>query len=134
MEDWKKNIEAVLGDDTERCRANALRYLTHLKTVLTFPITTTGRGDFPWEERYVLGGWSKVEYAKLKKTNPSYTDTFDLIDIQPPASDDDDLVAEIVRKSDKKKFSFGLYWLTTDTEDNPAFRELDDYATWHVNY
>ena len=133
MEDWEKNVEAVLGDDTERCHDNALRFRAHLKAVLTFPITTTGREDFPWEEPYVFGASRKDEHARLRKTNPSYMDTFDLIDILPP-DEDDDLVAKIVRKSDKKKFSIGLSWLTTETENGPAFRELDNYATWFANY
>jgi len=133
MENWEKNIQTILGEDTERSDVNAIRYHAHLKTALLLPITVTGREDFPWEEPYVFGGWSKSEYVKLKKTKPSYTDIFELINIQPP-TDDDDLLATIVRKSDKKKFTIGLYWLTTETRKTPGFRELDDYATWHVNY
>ena len=133
MEDWEARIHAVVGEDSDRCDETALRYLTYLKSVLKFPIRVTGREDFPWEEAYVFGGWSKKEYAKLKNTNPSYTDIFELLDIGPP-EDHSDLTATIRRVSDKRKFKIGLYWLATESEVSPEFQILDDYATWHANY
>ena len=133
MKDWQQRIHLVLGDDSERSEENALRYLAYLRTALKFPVRVTGREDFQWEERYVLGGWSQSEYAHLKKTNPSFTDIFDLIELLPPGSDAD-VTAKISRISDKRTFMIGLYWLTTTTEDDKNFQTLDDYATWHANY
>jgi hypothetical protein len=133
MEDWEQRIHSVLGDDSDRSGETALRYLAHLRRVLKFPLRVTGREDFPWEEPYVFGGWSKSEYTMLKKTHPSYTDIFDLIELLPP-EEHEDVTAKIRRLSDKRTFTLGLSWLTTGQEDTPEFQILDDYATWHANY
>lgn len=116
-----------------RSGETALRYLSHLKRVLRLPLRVTGREDFPWEEPYVFGGWSVLEYKKLKKTNPSYIDIFDLVELVP-AEEHDDVSGKIRRISDGRMFTIGLSWLTTVNEDIPEFQILDDYAIWHVNY
>ena len=101
--------------------------------MLQLPVKVTGREDFPWEEPYVLGGWSKTEYAKLKKSNPSYTDSFDLLELLPP-EENDDIQAKIKRVSDKKVFIIGLSWLQAEDEASKEFASLDDYGVWHANY
>ena len=133
MEDWEQRIEKILGDDAERSVKNAEHYLAHLKKSLTLPLRVTGREDFPWEEPYVIGGWSQKEYTALKRTNPSYTDSFDLLDLLPP-DEHEDVTAKIMRVSDGKVFTIGLSWLTTEKEEVPEFEILDDYAKWHANY
>lgn len=133
MKDWEQRIHSVLGDDSSRSGDTALRYLSHLRRVLRLPLRVTGREDFPWEEPYVFGGWSGSEYERLKKTNPSYTDVFDLVELLPP-EEHDDVSAKLRRVSDRRMFTIGLSWLTTENEDTPEFQILDDYATWHVNY
>ena len=42
----------------------------------------TGIEDFQWEEPYVIGGWSQKEYERLKKTQPSYRDHYDLLAVE----------------------------------------------------
>jgi hypothetical protein len=133
MEDWEQRIERILGDDAERSPKNAKRYLAHLKRSLKLPVRVTGREDFPWEEPYIFGDWSQREYAELKKSNPSYTDSFDLLDLLPP-DEHEDVTAKIRRIPDGQVFTIGLSWLTTAKEEGPEFEILDDYATWHANY
>ena len=96
-------------------------------------IRVTGIEDFPWEERYVIGGWDMREYEELKKTQPSYTDTFELVDIGQP-EEHDDLVAEIERVSDGKVFHIGLSWLRTVKKSDPFYTTLNDFSVWHCNY
>jgi hypothetical protein len=85
----EKRIAAVLGDDDNgKTLQNALRHLAYLKAHLKLPVRVTEIEDFSWEEPYVIGGWDQDEYEELKKTNPSYTDNFDLQDIRGPESGD----------------------------------------------
>jgi hypothetical protein len=133
MKDWQKRVHDALGDDNERCARNAKRWRGHLLSSLPLPIRVTGIEDFPWEEPYVFGGWDKGEYARLKKTQPSYTDTFDLVDIQGP-EEHDDLVARVRRVADRRVFHIGLSWLRTESKDDPLYNKLNDYSVWHCNY
>ena len=133
MKDWQKRIHDVLGDDNERCTRNSERWRAHLLSCLHLPIRVTGIEDFPWEEPYIFGGWDKREYARLKKTQPSYTDTFDLVDIEGP-EEHDDLIARVRRVTDRKVFHIGLSWLRTESKDDPLHNKLNDYAVWHCNY
>ncbi len=122
MDDWQDKIEELLGEDTDRCARNAERWRVHLLECLALPLRVTGNEDFPWEEPYVFGGWSKRKYAELKKTRPSYTDILDLIDIEDP-DDHDDLTARVKRVKDQKIFHIGLSWLTTKRKpDVPAIQ------------
>ena len=128
-----------------------LKYRKYLLEHLDRKAILTGCEDFPWEEKYVLGGWSRAEYEKLKKTNPSYTDEYELIDILQDDLPENDLIAQVKRLSDGKVFEIGLSWLTVKKEkksprllrrQNAASRNdttkdyqlLDDFATWVVNW
>jgi len=133
MDEDEERLSAILGDDNERSQRNASRYREYLLKHLSLPILVTGTEDFPWEEPYVIGGWDEREYEKLKKTNPSYTDTFELQDLEPP-DENDEVVAKIRRISDKKVFRIGLSWLCCEDEDSQAYTLLDDYSIWHANY
>jgi len=132
MDKSEQRIHAVLGDDNEWTPKNARRYLVHLKKHLSLPLRVTGIEDFPWEESYVFGYRDRNRYEEMKKTNPSYTDEFDLIDILDPESDD--LVAKIRRVSDGKTFQMGLSWLKCVDKKSPDYVTLNDYSVWYVNY
>lgn len=93
-----------------------------------------GREDFPWEEKYVFGPGDPAEYARLKKTHPSYKDEFKLTGISQESADESDLVAQVQRLSDKKQFQVGLSWLTTQDTESKDFQTLDDFATWVANW
>lgn len=132
MNTSEDRIAAVLGKDSGRTAKNARRYRAYLKKHLTFPLRVTGIEDFPWEEPYVIGGWDQEEYKELKKTNPSYTDKFDLLDILNPESDD--LIAVIKRVSDAQTFRIELSWLRYVDKKSQEYVTLNDYSVWYVNY
>ena len=75
----------------------------------------------------------KAEYAHLKKTRPSYTDEYKLLDIIVDKTVENDLTARIERQSDRKIFTIGLSWLTTKNKECAEFQFLDDFASWVVN-
>ena len=133
MDNCEKRIHDVVGEDNARCARNAERWRTHLLHCLPLPIRVTGIEDFPWEEPYIFGVWDQKEYARLKKTRPSYTDTFDLIGIEGPDRHDD-LVARVRRITDRKVLQIGLSWLRTEDKNDPLYTTLNDYAIWHTNY
>ena len=133
MREYEKRIHAILGDDNERNSDNAQRYRSYLLKHLPLPLMVTGSEDFPWEEPYILGGWDLQEYKELKKTNPSYTDIFELIKIKG-SNTYDDLVAKLKRVSDGKIFDIGLSWLRCEDKNSKNFTVLKDYAVWHTNY
>jgi hypothetical protein len=133
MDADEKRIHAVLGDDSARTMQNAERYRAYLVKHLSLPVLATGTEDFPWEEPYVLGGWDQDEYEELKKTNPSYTDTFEIKALAPP-NEHEDIVARVRRESDGKEFEIGLSWLSCEDEDSDAYTLLEDYGVWHTNY
>jgi hypothetical protein len=45
-----------------------------------------------------------------------------------------DLVAQVQRLSDKKRFEVCLSWLTTQDNESKDFQALDDFATWVANW
>lgn len=89
---------------------------------------------------YVFGDWDQDEYKKLKKNQPSYEDTFQLLAIHQDIYSEwmlfpgDDLTAEVRRKSDNKEFYLGLAELKAIKKGTKNARLLDDYAVWLVNY
>jgi len=128
-------IQEALGDNNARNEQNSLRFRKYLLSCLALPVKVAGREDFPWEEKYVIGGWDKQEYQELKKTNPSYKDEFELLNIEGEPDDrDHDLLGNIRRVSDRKKFLMGLSWLEAADKRAPAFRLLEAYSVWHCNY
>ncbi len=133
MDADEKRIHAILGDDNARTLRNAERYRQYLLKHVSLPILVTGSEDFPWEEPYVLGGWDEEEYKERKKTNPSYTDTFEITELAPP-NHQEDVVAKVRRLSDGNRFEIGLSWLCCEDEDNDAHILLEDYGVWHTNY
>ncbi len=130
-------IAAILGDG-EMDRDQELEiFLAHLRAHLTFPCEVTGIEDFQWEEPYVFGGWSVREYRKLKKTQPSYEDRYQLLSIGRDWSEwmmcNDDLSAHVRRVSDGKEFILGLSELEATDRNSSHYQLLDDYSVWFMN-
>jgi len=90
--------------------------------------------DFDWEEPYILGGWSKKEYEKLKKTNPSYTDNFEFIKLEEEYDDWKGIYTSVKRISDEKIFTIPLWDLVVMDKKNSNFQIVTDYASWMTNY
>jgi len=130
-----KRIMEILGTDEIWVNQDLLaKYNAHLKANITIPCLLTGTEDFPWEEFYVMGPGSKKEYEILKKTQPSYTDTYELVAVNDEIEEDRGLFVDVVRVSDKKKFSLRLDLLKCKDKKSPNFQLIDDYNIWFGNY
>ncbi len=134
MDDQDKRIYEILGKDCEHNSQNALKYFNYLKSKIKYPCRLTGMEDFPWEEKYVIGGWDQKEYEKLKNDNPSYTDEYELLELIEPESWGDEIFVKVKRISDRKIFTIGLSWLECTDTESINFQLIDDYAMWHTNY
>ncbi len=113
---------------------NLVRYLAYLKKNLQLPCKVTGREDFPWEEEYVIASGNKKEYERLKKTQPSYTDIFEIKQFKDSVYHDEGILVEVKRLSDNKEFVLPLVDLVTNDEDSRNNDFLDDYSTWFINH
>lgn len=113
---------------------NLVRYLAYLKKNMQLPCHVTGREDFPWEEEYVIGDGNKKEYQRLKKTQPSYTDIFEIKQFKDSVYHDEGILVEVKRLSDHKEFVLPLVDLVTSDEDSRNNEFLDDYSTWFINH
>jgi hypothetical protein len=133
MDKQFERIKNILGKDLERNPKNIVKYLTYLNKVVIKPCIMTGIEDFSWEEPYVLGGWDQSEYTELKKSNPSFTDHFELIEFLPAESDAEDIIAKVTRLADKKNFEIALSWLECTDFKNKNYQFIHDYAVWHTN-
>ena len=112
--------------------------LGHLRANLVLPCEVTGTEDFRWEEPYVLGGLRPKEYARLKKTQPSYTDRYQLLSIDRGRGSEwvlfyEDISARVRRISDGKVFILGLAELEATDRGSGNFELLLDYSVWFVN-
>lgn len=134
MDAQDKRIEKILGSECERNSENAFKYLDHLRKAINASCILTGVEDFPWEEPYVIGGWSQKKYEELKQNNPSYTDQFELIELLPPEDDENGIIAKVKRKTDQKIFTIGLSWLEVPDKGSSNYQLLHDYSVWHINY
>ena len=88
IEQQEQNIAEILSNpDLSVNEDNIATYFLHLKNKIQYPCLLTGSEDFSWEEPYIFGGWDRREYEKLKKTNPSYKDIFELIGLDETVED-----------------------------------------------
>jgi len=137
---WDLRVKAILGDDEDLSFDEAVAvFFKHLKANLQLPCEVKGVEDFRWEERYVLGGWDQDEYEQLKKTQPSYEDRYQLLEIRPEGWSEwmlfygEDIAAHVRRVSDGKEFTLGLAELKATDKKSPNHQHIDDYGTWFVN-
>ena len=77
-----ERIAAILGEIEDLDFDETIdTFHEYLKTNLSLPCEVIGIEDFRWEEIYVFGPGNKKEYEQLKKTQPSYTDRYELFEI-----------------------------------------------------
>jgi hypothetical protein len=81
-----------------------------------------------------MGLGSKKEYARLKKTQPSYTDNFTIDRVEDLVVHEDDLFAQVQRVGDRKKFILLLVELESVDAISPNNQLLHDYSVWYLNY
>jgi len=137
----ESRITALLGDPDE-CpfQEGVTKFYNHLSSSLELPDEVTGIEDFRWEEQYVLGPSKPKEYERLRKTQPSYQDTFELLSIEQGVISKwmlfggEDLAAHVRRKSDGKKFCLGLAELEFTNAASKNYQLLHDYVVYFVNY
>lgn len=136
VEEQERRIAQILGQRKVPgvTPATLKKYLDFLKRELEYPFQLTGIEDFQWEERYVMGFDSQAEYQKLKKTRPSYTDTYELLALNEEIDDYYGLLAKVKRVSDKKSFELPLADLKATEEGSKNYRLLDDFSVWFVNW
>jgi hypothetical protein len=134
-EEQEKRIVRILGTKKlDVTRKTLSTYLKYLKNHVEIPCQLTGIEDFDWEEAYVFGFGSKKEYQELKKTQPSYTDKFNLIDFIDDIDDEyDGIFVNVQRLSDKKQFILPLADLKSTDRKSKNYQLLDDYSVWFVN-
>jgi len=137
-EQWSR-IAAIVGDVKETTVEEGVeRYCKYLQEHLKLPCEVKGIEDFRWEEFYVLGPGDRAEYKELRKTQPSYSDRYELLRIEQGEWSEwmlfeEDITAFVRRRSDGKEFVLGLSELEAPRSD-PANRQLlDDYSVWLVN-
>ena len=135
-----KRIAAILGENEDLDFDEAVKvFYEYPKSHLLLPCIVTGIEDFRWEEVYVFGPGDKEEYDHLKKTQPSYTDQYELLGIDYEAESGwmlfwgEDIGADIRRISDGKKFLLGLSELKATDKNSKNYQLLDDYSVWFVN-
>jgi hypothetical protein len=136
----ESRIRAVLGDDEEHVSEETVkRFCEHLKKQLKFSFEVTGIEGFDWEEFYVVGHGDQEEYKELKKTQPSYRDRYDLLEIDLETDSEwmlfagEDIGALVRRKSDGRQFYLGLAELKATDRKSDNYQLLDDYVVWFVN-
>ncbi|MGB5634705.1 MAG: calcium-binding protein [Waterburya sp.] len=140
FEEQEQRIGTIVGfdDDGEVLSVNAQTLTTfrnYLEQNLTSPCTVTGIEDFQWEEYYIIGPGSKKEHERLRKTKPSYRDTYEFLGFDDEVEDEFySLLVNVRRTSDKKKFCLPLSDLKATSEDTKNYQLLDDYSVWFVNW
>ncbi len=135
LEVFKQKLEEILGTtDLEVNQTNLKKYLKYLRKNIQFPCSVTGMEEFEWEEHYSMGSGSKKEYQELKKSKPSYTDTFNLLKLDDKLDIENGILAEVERTTDNQKFTLPLAELETVVEDSDNAELLEDYSLWFFGY
>lgn len=135
-EQQERRIENILGKDLLKVSDESLEvFLNYLKKFIVKPCLLTGRDDFRWEEYYVIGPGDEKEYEELKKTRPSYTDTFEFLEFDDDYCNiEEGLFIWAKRVSDGKKFPFPLDELEAVDDRSKNYILFEDYGSWFANY
>ena len=108
--------------------------MKYLKQNLAIPCLVTGVEEFEWEEYYTVGPGSQKEYQKLKKTQPSYTDEFNILKLDNKLDVRDGILAVLERTTDNLKFTLPLAELEGVVEDSVDAKLLQYYGIWFFTY
>ena len=139
IEEQEKRIGEIIGVDSDGellwVNDDTLTiYGEYLQKNLEMPCYLTGIEDFSWEERYVFGYMSKKEHNDLRKTNPSYLDTYKLIELITDFNMWSEIGANVQRMEDGKKFELSLSELEATDRLSKNYQLLDDYSCWFWNH
>ena len=132
---FEEKLEEVLGTTTFKVnQTNLKKYLKYLKKNLAIPCLVTGVEEFEWEEYYTVGPGSQKEYQKLKKTQPSYTDEFNILKLDNKLDVEHGILAVLERTTDNLKFTLPLAELEGVAEDSVNAKLLQYYGIWFFTY
>jgi len=136
MDDQDKRIASIFDmDEIPEVSDETLRtYLQYIRDNVDTTCEITGIEDFKWEEYYIIGPGSKKEHEKLRKTRPSFMDTYKIIGFDDEPDDDYGILVNLRRISDKKKFTLPLAELKVTDKKHPSYQILDDFSVWFVNW
>jgi hypothetical protein len=135
LKQFESKIQKILGaKNIDVSLENSVKYLEYIKQNIQLPCHVTGIQEFEWEEEYTMGSGSKKEYAKLKKTQPSYTDSFTINRLEDFVVQEEGIFVEVQRVGERQKFMLPLSELESVDVISPNTQLLDDYALWFVNY
>jgi hypothetical protein len=127
-------FDHILGGDNLKVSKESLEsYRSYIQKNIVFPCELTGREDFDWEEIYIFGPGDENEYAELKKTKPSYTDTYTFMSFDDQIEEMDGLMVKVKRISDYKQFVLPLADLKVTDVSSSNHQLVHDYAAWFVN-
>lgn len=118
---------------------NLKKYYNYIIQRIIFPCMLTGIEsmgyDFGWEERYDFGYGSQKERDAYRKNNPSYTDTFELLEfLHREIKDYGAIPVRVRRVDDHKFFILRLDELKAEDETSDNYTLLNDFSIWAVNY
>jgi hypothetical protein len=135
LKEFENKISKILiSNNIDAGVKNTLKYLEYLKQNMIIPCNVTGREEFPWEEEYLSGSGNKKEYEKLKKTQPSHTQIFQIVRLRDSVSKNDGILVDVQRLTDKQTFILPLVDLDAIDESSPNNQLLEDYTLWFINY
>jgi hypothetical protein len=132
-------VTAIVGAEVDDREAAVDKAFEWLQANLQLPCKVRAIEDLNWEEPYVFGGWDRREFKRLRKTQPSCEDEFQLLSISRGESSewmlfgDEDIAARVKRISDDKLFILGLAELEAIDPTSANYQLLHDYAVWFVN-
>ena len=116
--------------DTER----VARYLAYLKQHVEFPCQVTGIESFEWEESYMYEDGDEKEHERLRKTQPSCMDKYELLSFDNEVDPEDGILVNVKRVSDKRTFVLPLATLEATKRKSVHYQLLHDYAVWFTTW
>jgi hypothetical protein len=139
FDEQERRIGQVVGVDPdgsvlEVSHETLSQYRDYLQQQLELPCLLTGIEDFDWEEKYFFGVGSKQEHERLRKTKPSYLDTYEFLHIEERIDGWRGLLVAVRRLEDGKTFVLPLADLKATDQQSLNYQRLHDYSVWFVNW
>ncbi len=135
----EKRIAVIFGtQEIPKVNEDTLAiYFDYLKQHLDMPCHLTGvedMGCFAWEERYRFLPDCVEEYEERKKQEPSYKDTYELLNFEDAYDTYTGLAVKVKRVPGRKRFVLPLVDLKVTEQESPNYQLLHDYTVWVVNW
>ena len=136
VDDQDERIASIFGmDEVPVVSDETLRiFIQYIKDNMDTNCEITGIEDFEWEEYYIIGPGSKKEHKRLRKSRPSFMDTYKIIGFNDEPDEDYGILVNLRRISDRKKFTLPLADLEETDKNHPSYQILHDFSVWFVNW